>query len=74
MPGSRYHAGKRSCIVCAACQSCQLPAPPQVQESAASSVAQFAGLLSHQHRHEHLSAIIDALMHNFDGAHPLPRP
>ncbi|KAL4425718.1 hypothetical protein ABPG75_009734 [Micractinium tetrahymenae] len=37
-----------------------------VQESAASSVAQFAGLLSHQHRHEHLSAIIDALMHNFD--------
>ncbi|KAL4859913.1 Serine/threonine-protein phosphatase 4 regulatory subunit 1 [Chlorella vulgaris] len=37
-----------------------------VQEAAASSVAMFAGLLTREHRNEHLSAVVDALMHSYD--------
>lgn len=40
----------------------------QVQEAAATSVAMFAALLTAEHRREHLSAVIDALMHGYDGA------
>ena len=44
-----------------------LPGLLQIQESAASSVAMFAGLLSHEHRREHLTAVVDALMQNYEG-------
>lgn len=43
------------------------PARRQVQEAAAASVAQFAGLLSHEHRRVHLTAVIEELMCNYDG-------
>lgn len=42
-------------------------APSQVQEAAASSVAQFAGLLSEEHRRLHLTAVVEELMCNYDG-------
>lgn len=50
------------------------PQPPstpmfaQIQQAAATSVAMFAGLLSADHLREHLSAVVDELMRNYDGA------
>ncbi|PRW59401.1 phosphatase 4 regulatory subunit 1 [Chlorella sorokiniana] len=37
-----------------------------IQQAAASSVAMFAGLLSAEHLREHLSAVVDELMRNYD--------
>lgn len=46
------------------------PVTPQIQEAAASAVAMFAGLLSADHLREHLGAVVDELMRNYDGEAP----
>jgi hypothetical protein len=71
----QLHASSAHCFLsrCPPPVSTPLPCFPfltellQIQESAASSVAMFAGLLSHEHRREHLTAVVDALMQDYEG-------